>query len=215
MPPQNLQIDCRNPDKTSVATIAALVASGGVIVYPTDTIYGIGCDAFNPVSVQRVNSIKKRSAGQPLLILIPGLEWAHRLAMEIPPRFDRVVEKFWPGPLTLILRASGYAPRGAMAGGSTIGIRWAQNPFLQALMDEVGSPIVSTSANFSGGEPIREPNKGCGELLQHVDMIVDGGPLEGKESTVIDLSSDPPKVLREGSTTSASLQSVLGDWISR
>jgi L-threonylcarbamoyladenylate synthase len=210
MSAQYLQIDCGNPDKAGIEVIAARVASGCVIVYPTDTIYGIGCDALNSAAVGKVNSIKRRSSGQPLLVLIPGVEWVYRLVADVPSCFERVMEKFWPGPLTLILRASENAPRWVMGGGSTIGIRWARSPFLQALLKEVGGPIVSTSANVSGGEPLREPKKERGELLQRVDMIIDGGLLVGQESTVLDLSGDSPKLLREGATTRTELESVLG-----
>jgi len=208
--PQYLQIDCNSPDKACVEAIAAEVSSGGVIVYPTDTIYGIGCDAFNSAAVDKVNSIKRRGSGQPLLVLIPGVDWVQRLAAEIPPCCEPLMRRFWPGPLTLILRASEFAPRWVMGNSSSIGIRWAKNPFLQALLDEVGGPIVSTSANVSGGAPLLEPKKGHQELLQQVDMVVDGGPLAGKESTVLDLSGDLPKLLREGQTTRSNLESVLG-----
>lgn len=210
MSPQYLQIDCSNPDKAGVEAIATEISSGGVLVYPTDTIYGIGCDAFNSVAVKKVNFIKGRVSSQPLLVLVPGMDWVRRLVAEIPPCGEKVMERFWPGPLTLILRASGYAPRWVMGSGSSIGIRWAKNAFLQALLDEVGSPIVSTSANVSGGEPLRGPGDECQELLQQVDMIVDGGLLAGQESTVLDLSGDLPKLLREGATTRANLESVFG-----
>ena len=210
MPPGYLQIDCAHPDQESVRAIAATLASGGIAVYPTDTIYGIGCDAGNADAVERVNLLKLRAPGRPLLVLVPGPDWITNWAAEFPPGCRRIMSACWPGPLTLILKASPRAPRGILGDGHTIGLRWADHPFLQALLDAVGAPIVSTSANLSGCEPLRRPGDECHSWLRDVDMVVDGGPLEGKESTLLDFSGKQPKLLREGAISRSSLEAILG-----
>jgi L-threonylcarbamoyladenylate synthase len=205
-----LQIDCIQPDTESIRAIAGMVASGGIVVYPTDTIYGIGCDAANAPAVEKVNRLKLRAPGRPLLVLIPGLDWITRWADEIPAACRKIISSCWPGPLTLILKASVLAPRGVLGDGRTIGLRWPDHPFLQALLDEVGTPIVSTSANISGSEPLLRPEDEHRDWLQNADMVVDGGPLTGKESTVLDFSGKLPKLLREGATSRAALEAILG-----
>ena len=210
MPTRYLQIDCSRPDRESIRTITELVASGGIMVYPTDTIYGLGCDAANASAVEKVNRLKMRVPGRPLLVLIPGLDWVTRWADEIPPACRKIISSCWPGPLTMILKASVQAPRELSGDGHTIGLRWADHPFLQAVLDELGTPLVSTSANISGSEPLRRPGDAHHDWLQNVDMVVDGGPLMGKESTVLDFSGKLPKLLREGAISRGALEANLG-----
>jgi L-threonylcarbamoyladenylate synthase len=210
MPPHCLKIDCEKPDPASVLVIAEAIKKGQVLVYPTDTIYGLGCDAFNEDAVRRVNQLKSRAEGRPLLVLIPGREWLFRLATGFSAGSLKLVESFWPGPLTLIFRAPSGAPQGVLGDGDSIGIRWPRNPFIQALLDVVGGPIISTSANISGGQPLRDPGQEKNEIMDAVDLIVNGGPLAGRESTLLDISGAVPQLLREGAIPRNELQAILG-----
>lgn len=210
MPPRRIKIDCDHPDPEAVRQIAEAVRTGGVLVYPTDTIYGLGCDAFDSHAVERVNRLKARAAGRPLLILIPGRQWLFRLAAEVSGNCLRLADAFWPGPLTLVLPASSEAPAGVLGGGHGIGIRWARHSFLQALLEAVGGPIVSTSANISGERPLQHPGEEKNGVLDSVDWIVDGGVQSGRESTVLDLTGPEPRLIREGAVSRSDLQAILG-----
>jgi L-threonylcarbamoyladenylate synthase len=210
MPSRRVKIDCDHPDPEAVLQIAEAIKAGEVLVYPTDTIYGLGCDAFNSQAVARINRLKARAAGRPVLNLIPGRHWLFRLATEVSGDCLRLVDALWPGPLTLVLRASCEAPAGVLGGGSSIGIRWARHPFLQTLLEAVGGPIVSSSANISGERPLQDPGQEQCAVLSSVDWIVDGGVLSGRESSVVDLTGTEPQLIREGAVALSDLRAILG-----
>src|SRR5262249_53584037 len=133
---------------------AQAVKSGGVIVYPTDTIYGLGGSSYSVAVIERIYRIKSRSERKPLLVLIPEASWVERGAQENPQPFFHLAERFWPGPLTVVLKAKGDLPSALTANSGTIGVRVPQQPFTRELVRLCEVPLVSTSANVSGGETV-------------------------------------------------------------
>lgn len=178
---------------------ARSVEGGSVLLYPTDTIYGLGCDALNRSSVERVYAVKRRPEEKPMIVLVHSVEAAERLAGGLGARARALAEAFWPGPLTLLVKAdSGRIPWLAGPTGK-IGIRFPDHRFCRRLMEASGRPLLSTSANISG-----EPYDGAPQRLRElfagsVDLIVDAGALPpSAPSTIVDASGERPVLVREG-----------------
>jgi L-threonylcarbamoyladenylate synthase len=199
-----MRIDVINPDPGMLAEAVRVVRRGGVVLYPADTIYGLGCDPFNPEAVSRLMALKGRDEGKGCLVLIPNNHWLDRLAAEVPTTGRALCDRFWPGPLTVVTRALPTLPPGIRSRGGTVGLRRPRNPFLEAWLDLLGSPLVSTSANRSG-----EPYTGDPTVLRSlfepgVDLFLDAGELpERPPSTVVDLTTSPFRLLRAGEQADA------------
>jgi L-threonylcarbamoyladenylate synthase len=205
-----LKIDASKPDFDAVSTVAHELIHGRVIVYPTDTLYGIGADACNSDAVERVFRAKKRDPARPILVLVNSLEMAARLVESIPERAKTLIDKFWPGPLTLVFRASPCLPQGVIGASGTIGIRCPQHPFCSEVLSLCNRPITSTSANISG-EDHSGSIKGIAETFESVvDLIVDAGDAQSAlPSTIVDVTGSAPKLLRAGSLSESMLRPYL------
>lgn len=194
-----IKLDLDKVDRKKVIEVAQVIKSGGVIVCPTDTIYGLSGSPLIPESVERIYKIKGRAEHKPLLLLIADVSWVARVAEEVPPTFYPISEKFWPGPLTIVLKARESVPSILTAGTGNIGVRVPNHPFVLELLKECDSPIISTSANLSEGENIVQSSKIIELFQSRVDLIVDAGDLESAvESTVVSLVGNELKLLREG-----------------
>jgi len=181
----------------NVEAAAEIVRGGGLIVYPTDTVYGLGCDPFNVDAVERLVKVKG-ARDRPLPILASSLNHVVRVA-DLSQQARRVAERFWPGPLTLVLPKK-LLPDFTTFGFSTVGVRIPNHPTALKLIELSGGLLVGTSANRSGMAPPLTANAAYEQLNDEVDAILDGGVSElGKSSTVVDLTSEEPKVLRKGS----------------
>jgi L-threonylcarbamoyladenylate synthase len=170
---------------------------GGLIGYPTETFYGIGADARSGAAVAKIFALKGRPPSEPIPLILPGAEWLSRVALGVPPAAERLARAFWPGPLTLIVRAASWIPPVVTAGGGTVGVRVSSHPVAAALARDFGAPLTSTSANRSGTPPLRSAR----EVLAAFPglLVVDGGETPGGlPSTLIDLTADPPRLLRSG-----------------
>ena len=207
--PKLLHLELAHLDYQICAQIAAHFREGKLVIYPTDTIYGIGCEGLNSSAVQRLNRVKRRQKGKPLLLLIPGPNWVFKLARSIPTYYKEVAARFWPGPLTLIFKAAPVVPTAVCGAQSTVGLRWADSRMLDAVLSRVESPLASTSANISGRVPITDPSNEENSLLEEVDLVVDAGCIKERESTVLDLSSEVPRILRQGAISKDTLQAAL------
>ncbi len=195
------------------ARIADVVRSGGTILYPTDTIYGLGCDAFNAGAVERIMEIKRRPVNSPMLILVDSRAMVKRFARTISPLAGRLMERFWPGPLTLIFDAApeGLSPHVVSADGG-VAIRLPDHLLCREVIRLAASPLVSTSANLSGGPVIGDLDELRRLFLQEVDLFIDAGPLRSPApSSVVDTREGKAKIVREGSIPAASLLPLLGD----
>jgi len=176
-----------------------VISSGGVIAYPTDTFYGLGADPKNPTAVKKLFSIKSRQADRPILVLLPDQAAVRDWAAEITPQAEGLMKKFWPGPLTLVFTAKkGVLPE-LTAGTGTIGLRIPGNPLTRQLLSYLGTALTGTSANVSGSPDPRTAEEVEASFGGEVDLILDSGSTAGgKPSTVVDVRSKRPKVIREG-----------------
>ena len=189
--------------------ILSFLRAGGVIAFPTDTAYGLGGDPFNDGAVRRIFEIKGRPETKPILLLVSSMEMANRV-VTFSEKAVALAERFWPGPLTMVLPARETVSSGITAGTGTVGIRWADAPFAQRLLTAFDRPITATSANLAGRPStvtIAEVREQLGESL---DLVVDGGTLPARGgSTLIDLTAIPARLLREGPIPEAELSDVL------
>lgn len=177
----------------------AVIDAGGVIAYPTDTFYGLGVDPRNPRAVRKVFAIKGREADQPILLLLHDRNDVSAWASEVAPSALRLMERFWPGPLTLVFRAGPQVLPELTAGTGAIGLRVPGNDLTRALLGAVGGSLTGTSANRSGRPSPRTANEVRRELGGSIDLIIDGGPAaEVLPSTVVDVTEDPPRLIRQG-----------------
>ncbi|TAK06551.1 MAG: threonylcarbamoyl-AMP synthase [Candidatus Manganitrophaceae bacterium] len=191
-------IDPDDPDRSVLFAAAALIRKGGVVAIPTDTFYGLAADPFNLKVVRRLFEIKGRDSSKPILLLISGLQMLPSLVEEVSPLAEKLIGRFWPGPLTLIFKASKQLPDLLTGGTGTIGVRFPNAPLPIRLIDQVGFPITATSANRSGAPSpasAQEVERGLGAA---VDCILDGGVCSTLPSTVLDVTASEPHLLREG-----------------
>jgi L-threonylcarbamoyladenylate synthase len=196
---QIIRIDPQQPSPQSLISAVEILRVGGLVVYPTETFYGLGVDALNQKAIKKIFAIKRRSFSQPLLILIPDQDYLPRYVNEVPEVARRLMERFWPGPLTLIFFASPRLPSILLGEANKIAIRVSSHPIAQALTKGLNSPITSTSANVSGAQSPFTPEEVSFQLGDKIDLLIDGGRTPGeKPSTIIDVTSSSPQLIREG-----------------
>ena len=198
------------PETEIIAAAARTLRQGGVVVFPTRSLYGLAADAFNPAAVERVFHIKRRPAEKPLLVLIKSREAVWMLAEEVPPAAEFLMDHFWPGNVTIVVPAGSSVDPILTGGSGKIGVRMPGHPVAAALVNAAGGPITGTSANISGG-------RGCSTLSDldtrvaaAAELILDAGPLKpGRGSTVIEVCGEGGRILREGTVSRAAIASVL------
>ncbi|RLI50885.1 MAG: threonylcarbamoyl-AMP synthase [Candidatus Thorarchaeota archaeon] len=187
-----------NPEG-AISEAAEILLSGGLVAYPTESFYGLAADAANETAVKRLFLAKKRSPGNPVLLLIPNVEVLDKYIHDTPPAARKLIEKFWPGGLTLVFDAGPKILPLLTAGTGKIGIRLSSHPVATALAQAIGAPITGTSANISGNPPCSSAGEVRRSLGGGVDLILDGGKTKGGVgSTVLDVTVDPPRILRQG-----------------
>ena len=190
---------------------AELLRAREVVVLPTETVYGLAANAFDRGAVAKIFQVKGRPAHNPIIVHVAGIEMAKRCAKEWPALADKLAAAFWPGPLTMVLPAAENIPDNVTAGGKTVGIRWPGHPFIQAVIRECDFPLAAPSANLS--DTVSPTNAGHvrKQLGDKVPLIIDGGQSQvGIESTVVDLTVSPPRLLRPGMIHEQALMSVTG-----
>ena len=190
-----IEINAKNPQPRKIESIVELLRSGGVIAYPTDTIYGIGCDITNKKAIARVYQIKQRPKNQPFSFICSDLKNISEYA-KVSNYAYKTMRRLLPGPYTFILEGSNQVPKMMLTKRKTAGIRVPDNPICMELINSLGNPIISTSAATPDGELLGEPwliEQHYGKLL---DAVIDGGPVPGVPSSVISLIGDEPVVLR-------------------
>jgi L-threonylcarbamoyladenylate synthase len=195
-----------------VNDVVSVVSNGGIIGYPTETIYGIGGDATSDRVVQRVNGLKKRDARHPMLVLVGRKSEIHKLARRISGKAELLMDRLWPGPLTLVFDALPVLPKGILSEEGHVGVRISSDPVCQALLEVLGKPLISTSANPHGKKPARLAAEVWGYFGSSLDMIIDGGERRGRvPSTVLDVSREPPQLVREGAVKTADIIKWIGE----
>ncbi len=192
-----LQINPDNPQPRLIARVVEVLRGGGVIAYPTDTTYGIGCSIFNKRGIERIYLLKQREKKKPFSFICADLSEVARYARVSNYAF-KVLRRYLPGPYTFVLEASSVVPDLLITKQKTVGIRIPDNAICRAIVTELGHPIITTSANRSGDEPIGNPLTVDEELGNDLDLVVDGGILTADVSSVVSLIGDAASVLREG-----------------
>lgn len=205
-----LRIDPAAPEKRSLDIAAEAVLRGGVIAFPTDTLYGLGCSLFDVHAVEMIARLKRRDPRHAVISLIPVPEQAWGLAMHVNPLAERLIRSCWPGPLSLIMLASGIVPAGVQGAGGTVALRCPRDPLSNALLGRIGGPVVSSSANLSGQPPAESAEDVVKYFGNQLDLILDGGPRRGGvPSTLVDVSGPRAKLLRRGALD---VTTMLGDF---
>jgi L-threonylcarbamoyladenylate synthase len=187
------------PAPAILAEAAGVLREGGLVAFPTETFYGLGAAAFEPVAARRIFAVKGRSESKPLLLLVDGEAMLRTVAAEVPPRARALMAQHWPGALTLVLLALPTLPFEVTAGTHTIGVRRSAHPIAHGLVHALGAPVTAPSANPAD----HAPPTTAGEVLAYfdgaIDLVLDGGVTPGgPPSTVLDVTVDPPVVLRAG-----------------
>jgi len=197
--PPLIRVDVTHDFQAAIQMAADVLLAGGLVAYPTETFYGLAVDVRNEKAIERLFSVKKRSADSPVLILIGMIELLDPYVDDIPLIARRLMESFWPGDLTLVFKASPQVSTPLTAGTGKIGIRLSSHPVATALARTIEAPISGTSANISGQPACRKAQEVLNCLGNGVDLILDAGETPGKlGSTVIDVTVHPIRVLREG-----------------
>lgn len=196
-----------SPIPTNVLRAVNVVKQGGLIAYPTETVYGLGADPFNPEAIDRIFAAKGREGKKGIILLIRGTNDLSTLVRFISPTAQTLIQAFWPGPLTLVFKAHPDLPATLLGGRKTIALRHSSSPITSDLLTSLGGPLTSTSANPSGEPPARSAAEVLNALGDHLDLILDGGPSANTiPSTLVDISTDRAMLLREGAISIQTLR---------
>lgn len=206
-----LKIDPERPDPELVREAAEVIRRGGTVAFPTETVYGLGADTYNPSAVMKIFEAKRRPADNPLIVHIADLDQLFEVAADVPGEALALARKFWPGPLTMLLRKSSRVPGEVTAKRDTVAVRMPAHPVALALIRESGVPIAAPSANLAGRPSPTTAEHVVRDLYGRVDVIIDSGhTLYGVESTIVDLTRDPPVLLRPGAMPVEEVRRALG-----
>lgn len=205
-----LKVDAQNPEPEKIQVAAKFIREGGLVAFPTETVYGLGADAFNGKAVMALFAAKRRPLDNPPILHIAEISQVSQLAGEIPKSAEALMRKFWPGPLTLVFKRKESIPKETVAGLDTVAIRMPKHNVALALIKQSGTPIAAPSANLSGKPSPTSAQHVFYDLNGRIDAILDAGSTKiGVESTVLDLSVDPPMLLRPGGTPFEAIRQVL------
>ncbi|KXG76243.1 Threonylcarbamoyl-AMP synthase [Thermotalea metallivorans] len=207
-----IEIDPQAIDLDKLSEAAEVLRNGGTVAFPTETVYGLGANALDEAALRKIFEAKGRPSDNPLIVHIAQKEDVYPLVADVPEKVTLLMEKFWPGPLTMIFRKSAAVPHIITAGLDTVAIRMPSHPVARLLIEKAGVPVAAPSANLSG-KP--SPTRGCHvveDLLGRIDVIINGGDCSvGLESTVLDVTGEVPMILRPGGITKEALEEVLGE----
>ena len=193
-----LRIDPHHPPAHVIAEAKRIIQAGGVIIYPTETLYGLGANPLDPAAMERLYAIKGRAAARPIPFLIKDREMLDTLVKEVPPLAEELIKQYWPGPLTLIFKAKQGLSAAMVGKDGTIGLRISSHPIAQGICAQLNAALTATSANRAGEEDLVDVERIAGIFGDQVDLIIDSGTVSGIGSTVVDLTITPPRIVREG-----------------
>lgn len=198
-------------DEATLDRAAALLRAGGVVAFPTETVYGLAADATNERAVRRVFDIKGRPLAHPVIVHLSDASQLEQWARSIPPAARALADRFWPGPLTMVLLRTQRARDFVTGGQDTVALRVPSHPVAHAVLQRAGIGVIAPSANRFGGPSATRAEHVVADFGEAVDLIVDGGPSTlGVESTIVDLTHDAPRILRPGGVTREQLEDALG-----
>jgi len=206
-----LKINPQNPESKKIKIIAKAIKEGKLVAFPTETVYGLGANAFNPLAVSEIFKVKGRPQDNPLIAHISDISQVKKLAKDFPESAKKLTKKFWPGPLTIVLKKKKVVPNIVTAGLDSVAIRMPNNKIALELIKQSKVPIVAPSANISGKPSPTKAKHVIDDLSEKIEYIVDGGSCKiGIESTVIDFTSAVPTILRPGYITKEDIEQVIG-----
>ncbi|NLL00864.1 MAG: threonylcarbamoyl-AMP synthase [Clostridiales bacterium] len=207
-----IQTENGNLKKQDLYAAANIIKNGGLVAFPTETVYGLGADALNPKAAEKIYEAKGRPSDNPLIVHIAELKHMEQIARDIPDIAYKLAEVFWPGPLTIILNKNDIVPFGTTGGLTTVAIRLPASKIARSIISCSGGFIAAPSANVSGKPSPTMAEHVIADMNGKIDMIIDGGKSTlGLESTIVDLSSNEPIILRPGCITKAMLENVIGN----
>lgn len=210
MQDKRVTVNAMAPESAIISRTAAILQSGGMVIFPTRCLYGLAVDAFNSVAVEKIFQIKRRLPHQPILVLIPNRTALEQLVYTIPVAADKIMERFWPGQVTIVFHARKSVPAILTAGSGKIGIRLPGHPVAAALVKSLNRPITGTSANISMQSGCTQIEKMDMAIKTAADLILDAGPLAGgRGSTVVDVTVDPPVIIREGTVQAKNIFNLI------
>lgn len=205
-----VRIDINNIDDEAINKAGEIIKAGGLVAFPTETVYGLGGDGFNSQSSQKIYAAKGRPSDNPLIVHIADISDLCKVAKDIPEKAYKVAEAFWPGPLTIILKKVDELPKETTGGLDTVAVRMPIHPIALKFIKAAGGFVAAPSANLSGKPSPTSSKYVIEDMLGRIDMIIDGGDSDiGLESTIIDMTSEEPMILRPGFITQKDLQNVL------
>ena len=204
------KIHPEEPQPEILEEAAGIIKQGGVVVFPTRCLYGLGADAMNPDAVARIIEIKQRPQDNPILVLIHSKQQLKMLVEEISPIADLIMEEFWPGKVTLVFDVKDILPGLLTAQTGKIGVRLPGHPVAAAILQQIKGPLTGTSANVSGCPGCNSVPDMDPRIIGKVDLVLDAGKLQGGVgSTVVDVTVEPPRILREGQVTANQIRRAL------
>jgi len=207
-----MTVDPSDPQAEAIATAAGVIKRGGLVAFPTETVYGVGADAMNSTAIKKIFAAKGRPLDNPIIVHVAEPEQVAVLTDDVPELAARLMQKFWPGPLTLIFGKSAGVPYEVTAGQETVAVRMPRNSVALALIKASGVPVAAPSANISGRPSGTTGSHVYQDLAGKIDLVLDAGPVDiGLESTVLDISTQPPRILRPGVVTAEDLRSAVGN----
>ena len=202
----------KNNFEDTISRAAHILKQGGTVAFPTETVYGLGADALDPAAVRRIFEAKGRPADNPLIVHIASMDSLDKIATDIPPIAFELMDAFWPGPLTLVLKRRSAVPDITTGGLDTVAVRMPDNPVALALIKDAGTPLAAPSANTSGRPSPTTAGHVVSDLSGRIDAVIDGGAVEvGVESTVLDVTSDVPVILRPGGVGLEDIKKHVGE----
>jgi L-threonylcarbamoyladenylate synthase len=211
MPCEILRVDPQAPDAALIGRAAAVLRGGGLVAFPTETVYGLGANALDAAAVGRIFAAKGRPTTNPLIVHVPDVAAARTLVTDWPAAAQQLADHFWPGPLTLVLPRTSNIPDAVTAGGPTVALRIPSHPVALALLRAAQLPLAAPSANRSTRLSPTRAEHVLGSLADRIGLLLDAGPTTGGlESTVLDLTARPPRLLRPGLVSPAELEAVVG-----
>ena len=205
-----IQVDPKAPQAEVIMQACETLRRGGLVAFPTDTLYALGGNALDPKAIERVHTVKGRHHGKPLSVLVPSVEAAAGLATRLPDGVRDLMRASWPGALTVVVKAARSIPGVLTASSGTVGLRMPAGAVAQALLTAFGGPIIGTSANKTGGADPADAKTVQKAIGGQIDLILDGGRVTlGVPSTVLDCTTQPARILREGAISRAQLQAKI------
>ena len=206
------KLDSKNIDENSIKKASDLIKNGELVAFPTETVYGLGADGLNENACKKIFEAKGRPSDNPLILHISNISMLYNLVENVDPKSKKLIDKCWPGPLTIIFKKSKIIPNIITAGLDTVAIRFPSNKIAQSLIEASNTPIAAPSANISGRPSPTRADDVYNDMNGKINLILDGGESDiGIESTVIDMSEDIPTILRPGFFTFEFIKEILSD----